>query len=209
MQFSILLAATSLLLFSSPASAQGGCSSGVRQRKEVRDLSASEWQRFVGAVRRVQSGRSPNAFDRLSKMHYDSNANIHNVALFFPWHRQFLRELEVLLQQQDSSVMLPYWAWSFDSQAPEASPIFTNAYYGGNGSGSGKCVQDGQFRGFQPAYPRQHCMTRDFNLGERIGAFYSVEHINRLVSTSRSYDALPRASSFRHTRLSTWALAPT
>jgi tyrosinase len=159
-------------------------------------LSSAEWQRFVTALRKVQSGRSPNPYDRLSRVHFDNNPNIHNVASFFPWHRQFLRELEVLLQQQDSSVTLPYWAWSFDSQAPEASPIFTNAYYGSNGRGSNSCVQDGQFRSYSPAFPRQHCLTRQFNLGNRIGAFYSVEHINRVVSTSRSYDALRQGVEF-------------
>lgn len=197
MQFSnLLVAATILLALSSPTTAQSSRCARVSPRKEVRDMSATEWQRFARALQTVQGQRSPNAYDRLSNIHNQYNREIHNVASFFPWHRQFLRELEVLLQQQDSSVTLPYWSWSFDSQAPEASPIFTDAYFGGNGRQGDDCVQNGQFRNYRPAYPEPHCLRRRWNLGNRIGAFYSVEHINRLVSTSTTYDALRQGVEF-------------
>jgi len=80
---------------------------------------------------------------------------------------------------------VPYWNWSVDSQAPETSPIFTDAYYGGNYNG---CISSGTFSGIQAYYPTPHCVTRQWTDGSIFGALYSTEAVNLVVTSSPDYD---------------------
>ncbi len=172
------------------------CPNGVLLRKEVRDLSSTEWNRFVTAVRTLMSGTRPTAYDRAVKPYADNYGLTHGVSPFFPYQRAFLRDFERQLQAIDPSVTVPYWALSFDSQAPEASSILSASRFGGNGTGTSHCVTNGAFAGWQPFYERFHCLSRQYNLGSRIGAFYSVEAINRVISTSTTYDQFRQAIEY-------------
>jgi hypothetical protein len=73
-----------------------------------------------------------------------SSPNIRNVAhrgpAFGPWHRYFLRELELLLQSKRPMVTLPYWDWSADAANPFQAPLWNTdptkrIYIGGDGTG--------------------------------------------------------------------------
>jgi tyrosinase len=186
---SLLLAAT----LATTAFAQ--CSNGVKERREIRTLTDSEWNAFVAAVKATMAGPSPTAYDRIVKVHVDNRDTVHNVALFFTWHRYYLREFEKELQKSDPNVMLPYWNWAFDSQAPETSIVFRADRFGGNGQNGG-CVTNGAFANWQAAYPTPHCLSRSFDAGDRINSFYSSDIITRTISQSQSYDALRRAIEF-------------
>jgi len=81
-----------------------------------------------------------------------------------------------------------YWSWSLDSQSPEESIVFDPQYFGGNGAGAENCVADGQFSSWRPAYPEPHCFSRQYSNGDQLGSFYSIEAVNRAVSTINDYD---------------------
>jgi hypothetical protein len=154
-------------------------------RKEWRSLSAAERDAFIRAVKQLQTGTSPTAYDRFAKMHLDDEQFAHGSAYFTPYHRAFLREFEKALQAAVPGVCLPYWNWSIDSQAPEYSPLFHPSYFGTTTAG---CISNGAFANYQAAYPSPHCVARQYDGGETIGAFQSVEAVNRVVTSSADYD---------------------
>jgi tyrosinase len=126
---------------------------------------------------------------RLYSLHDQLNDEIHGSASFLPWHRYFLYILERQLQRYDKSVTVPYWNWAYDSQAPEMAHVFDADAFGGNGVGQNGCITDGAFKSYRPPGESPACIVRSFNgRNNRIGALYSVEAINRLVTSSGDYD---------------------
>ncbi|KAI0244529.1 hypothetical protein L0F63_000178 [Massospora cicadina] len=131
------------------------CSNPV-QRRELRSLSVNERNRFIRAIQKLHQKGSPNTmsrYDRYAKIHIENQNFVHGTPQFLPWHRQFIRNMEIELQQIDPGVTLPYWDWTRDAAHPEASYIFTSSFMGGNGQGSRKCVSDGPFRNWQIISP--------------------------------------------------------
>jgi hypothetical protein len=183
------------LLFSAVEAFAQDCPRGVVYRKEVRTLTDDERNRFIAAVKKLQTPQEGNGisrYDQLVKVHIDKKSEIHNNAMYFPFHRAFLLEFERELQKIDPTVMVPYWNWSFDSQAPERSLVFSDNFMGGNGR-SGGCVTNGAFASWKPLYPAPHCLQRRFDAGDRIDSFYSSDVINRFISQSRDYDTFRKA----------------
>ncbi|KAI9296354.1 Di-copper centre-containing protein [Neoconidiobolus thromboides FSU 785] len=177
------------------ASIDGQCNT-VYQRKEIRQLSSAEIQAFFQAVRTLNSGNQPSKYASFVKTHLTYAPNNHGTANFLVWHRLFLREFEKALQAVNPNVALPYWNWSYDSQAPELSGVLSDNYFGGEGTGQNNCVTKGQFANWQCYYDYNinaspHCLARKFNGGDgTISAFYSPEAIQSLITNSKTYDQL-------------------
>ncbi|KAJ3075858.1 hypothetical protein HK102_005520, partial [Quaeritorhiza haematococci] len=122
----------------------------VRVRKEWRELTETERLAFLNAVNVLKAkpsllGTTKSRYDDFAMIHWENVAEAQGVPAFLPWHRWFLRLFEKELQVIDQKVVVPYWDWSIDSQAPERSPLFSPNYFGGNGQGPDNCVQDGKF----------------------------------------------------------------
>lgn len=112
---------------------------GVRKNQST--LTAEEKSRFINAVLQLKSN---GVYDRYVQQHRDLfNFGIHNSALFLPWHREFLRRLELDLQAIDPAVNLPYWDWTIDRAL--TSSFWSNDFMGGNGIPPGGAVQTGPF----------------------------------------------------------------
>ncbi len=110
-------------------------------RKNQSTLSADEKSRFINAVLQLKSN---GVYDRYVRQHRDLfNAGIHHSAIFLPWHREFLRRLELDLQAIDPSVNLPYWDWTVDRAL--TSSFWGSDFMGGNGVPPGSAVQTGPF----------------------------------------------------------------
>lgn len=110
-------------------------------RKNQATLSPDEKSRFINAVLQLKAN---GVYDRYVRQHRDLfTAGIHNSALFLPWHREFLRRLELDLQAIDPTVNLPYWDWTVDRAL--TSSIWGNDFMGGNGVPAGGAVQTGPF----------------------------------------------------------------
>ena len=111
------------------------------ERKNQSALSADEKSRFINAVLQLKAN---GVYDRYVRQHRDLfTAGIHNSALFLPWHREFLRRLELDLQAIDPTVNLPYWDWTVDRAL--TSSFWGSDFMGGNGVPSGGAVQTGPF----------------------------------------------------------------
>ncbi|KAK9723009.1 hypothetical protein K7432_002259 [Basidiobolus ranarum] len=163
-----------------------GCGS-ISIRREIRQLSVSERNEFFDALKTLHaSSQSVSAYDALSQIHSNYAGEVHSGSAFFPWHRQYLRELEKKLQRINPRVVLPYWDWTIDSQSPHQSEIFNENYLGGDG-GNGGCITNGPFAGWRMRYPKPHCLSRKFNRQGKIGSFYSSDVISRIASKSRTY----------------------
>lgn len=113
-------------------------------RKNQATLSADEKSRFVNAILQLKAN---GIYDRYVRQHrdlfFDANAGIHETALFLPWHREFLRRLELDLQRIDPSVSLPYWDWTVDRSL--TASLWGADFMGGNGVPPGGAVQTGAF----------------------------------------------------------------
>jgi tyrosinase len=74
----------------------------------------------------------------------------HRGPAFGPWHRWYLRDLELALKAVDPAVTLPYWDWASDAAMPDprAAALWSAAYIGGNGAGPNGVVPDGPFIGW-------------------------------------------------------------
>ncbi|KAI0217563.1 hypothetical protein L0F63_000293 [Massospora cicadina] len=143
----------------------------IVERPEIRSLSSEKLKAFFNAVKSLHSSSDTDVFNQHSAIHYNNSHHAHGVPAFFPWHREFLRSYELALQKVDPSVVLPYWDWSIDSQAPEHSPILTNAYFGGNGRSLDSCV-------------------RNYNHDDKISAFCPPETLEAIISQATTYDQI-------------------
>jgi hypothetical protein len=98
----------------------------------------SIWDQFVALHLYVFSINVPVGF---------SPVNIgHQNAGFGPWHRYFLRRLELALQAVDPTVMLPYWDWT--DPVGTQNVLFQDNFLGPNGGPGGiggGTVQSGYF----------------------------------------------------------------
>jgi len=174
----------SALFLANIAQSQSCSSTGTR--KEIRDLSDSEWTAFAAAVNALkQSG----GYDPFVNLHIQYQNVIHGGSIFWPWHRWYVRQFELALQAKDASVWVPYWDWAYDSQAPEHSVVFQSNRLGGNGQGANNCVQDGAFANWQAVYPDAHCLSRQWDGGNSISSFYSTDVINSILARATTYAA--------------------
>lgn len=71
----------------------------------------------------------------------------HRSPMFFPWHREFLRQFENDLREvsADPSICLPYWDFSRDQSAADPGYPFIDDFLGGDGTGAGNEVETGMF----------------------------------------------------------------
>ncbi|KAK9760639.1 hypothetical protein K7432_015142 [Basidiobolus ranarum] len=157
----------------------------VNIRKEIRQLTTSERNAFINAVNTIKkNGR----YDELVSIHLNYVPYAHSTPAFFPWHRTYIRMLELALQSVNPKVTLPYWDWTLDSQAPEYSPIWK--WFGGNGRRSDGCVVSGPFANWRAKLPQPHCLQREWDSGQKISAFWSPESINYFIKYSNGFDKL-------------------
>lgn len=113
-------------------------------RKHYTQLSESERAALVAAIDYLmQSGQQEEFADIHTDPDQDGNpgnnfngpdtdSQIHRVAIFLSWHRQFTAEYERRLQAIDPRLTVPYWDWTGDLDPPGVnsrsaqSPIWNN-----------------------------------------------------------------------------------
>ncbi|RKP37296.1 hypothetical protein BJ085DRAFT_19981, partial [Dimargaris cristalligena] len=183
----IALAVGVSALITVPHVSAQGCGR-LRERKEWRQLSGRERTAYISAVRSIHSGPKPTIYDSIVKIHLDQAPTTHTWPLFFPFHREYIRNFERELQKVDPSVILAYWDWSIDSQTPSNSPVWND--YGHSG-GEGQCVLDGSFSGWQAQYNLNgtdlHCLRRAWNQGTSMGSVFPPEYLEQNARDNDDY----------------------
>ncbi|MEO1129286.1 MAG: tyrosinase family protein [Planctomycetota bacterium] len=118
-------------------------------RKNQRDFSPSEKASFVEALLKLKRDGNPRTgrnYDTYVKWHMDHAMTAHRQPQFLPWHRVFVRLLEIDLNDVSGGACppVPYWDWTAD-QSPTDS-LWGSDFLGGNGDASddGR-VKDGPF----------------------------------------------------------------
>jgi tyrosinase len=114
-------------------------------------MTSDEKNRFVAALIELKRKRSPEEmshYDHLVHVHHRAMMDInpdpaHGGPAFFPWHRYYLRHLELDLQQVDPSVTIPYWDWTRDRSHTGAP--WTADLMGGDGRDRDGRVMTGPF----------------------------------------------------------------
>lgn len=97
----------------------------VRLRKNANSLTASERNRFLAALAKLNN-RGAGKYQVFRNMHVDAaDREEHRGPHFLPWHRAYLLDVERSLQAIDPSVSLHYWR--FDQPAPR---IFRSSFMG-------------------------------------------------------------------------------
>ncbi|KAI8057866.1 hypothetical protein BDF22DRAFT_662631 [Syncephalis plumigaleata] len=178
-----------------PSSALPKCEA-IQKRNEIRALTPKQRQAFFDAVKKLQSGPQPNKFDEFVGIHNNVSNYAHASPVFLPWHRAFLHKFERALQDVDTTVTLPYWDWSYDSQAPEASVVLSAEYFGGNGRPGDQCLTNGQFFEYRPMYKT----TIDKN--NAINSFHSTEVVQQLITKTDDFPEFTRKlESIMHARV--------
>ena len=114
-------------------------------RKSASRMTAEEKSRFVAALIEL---KSTGHYDHLVHIHHRAMMEInpdpaHGGPAFFPWHRYYLRHLELDLQQVDPSVTIPYWDWTRDRSHTGAP--WTDDLMGGDGRDRDGRVMTGPF----------------------------------------------------------------
>ncbi|KAJ9066020.1 hypothetical protein DSO57_1013678 [Entomophthora muscae] len=175
-----------VFLFSSVALAGVLTCPSVATRQEIRTLTSTQLTKYFNAVNALKD--QGNFYSESCAIHNDNVAQAHGVPAFFPWHRRFLRNYELALQAIDPTIIIPYWDWTIDSQAPEQSTVLSSSYFGGNGRSSDNCLDEGPFSGWNSTIPDMHCLKRQYNSDDMITAFYSPEAIEAILSQSTTYD---------------------
>lgn len=132
-------------------------------RKNYKNMTQPEWNRFVAAIKRMntlQSGETRTQYMQFVDLHFQlasstvSRFVLHRNIGFLAWHRVMLFEIEILIQSADkilqgtatSDLAIPYWNWTVDNSTKaknESGKLWRNSYLGGDGdSGDDDKVKD-------------------------------------------------------------------
>lgn len=109
-------------------------------RKGFTELDSSELEKLADGFNQLWDNGSNNSIIRkFAKLHNDNfnGGIIHWSPAFLPWHRDFLRQLELALQSFDSTISLPYWDWT----RSDSRDLDTGAWktiFGGRSNSGGK-----------------------------------------------------------------------
>lgn len=175
-------------------------------RPSWHDLPLHRRRGYTRAVQRLtilpsRLGLNTSLYDDFTYVHIQQVWQTHHAAISLPYHRYFVYVFEQALRNEGGyDGPMPFWDWTLDAARPLESPIWdTWAGFGGNGSSSDGCVEEGVFGrigkatnytefGYQP-----HCVSRSFEDSAENGMMHSKqwtkEMVNDILESSKTYDA--------------------
>jgi hypothetical protein len=95
-------------------------------RKNYRNLTDAERERFVQALFHVKSTGLVDQFAEIHERHFFHT--IHRSSHFLPWHREMLLRFERALQEHHPDVTIPYWDSTVDRSPSD--PLWANSFIG-------------------------------------------------------------------------------
>ncbi|XP_059510514.1 kielin/chordin-like protein isoform X2 [Stegostoma tigrinum] len=130
----------------------------VSQRKEIRDMMATEMKAYQAAIRDLYSKQGTWEEFATLRAEYAPQAN--GLSTFLPWHRYFLRMVERELQKVSCDISIPYFEWTIDVGSMESSTAWQANFFGPNGDSETRCVLH---HPFQLDSKWEPCLRRQFN----------------------------------------------
>lgn len=129
-----------------------------RVRKDVRDLSGAEWNRYVRAVKSLHTRRRSDeetTYDRFVQIHVDEQPAWHGGQYFLPSHRQMLWEFEDALRAIDPTVTVPYYDWTINFDRWTFDDVWNMV-----GGANGNEIPSAPFKGWTSLLPERHTVSR-------------------------------------------------
>lgn len=74
-------------------------------RREIGDY---DHQDLIDFIKALQTVKESGKYNELADLHFESKRMAHNRPAFFPWHRYYIRLLEMMLQQVNPKVCFNY-----------------------------------------------------------------------------------------------------
>jgi tyrosinase len=110
-------------------------------RVDYRHLTIDQKQKYVNALLKYKKEGNPNTgrnYDTLVNWHLQmmqlpmNQMRAHMSPMFLPWHREFLRLLELDLQEVsgDPTLAIPYWDWSDPNAGRQKRKFVERRLYG-------------------------------------------------------------------------------
>jgi|GEM_PF-2222094 len=104
------------------------CHPIYRVRKNQKNLTAMEWNRFIYAIEAMADTDMPSPrYQEFVQIHIDAMTTMagmawgaHSGINFLTWHREYLAKFEARLLAINPLVTLPYWNWIVDRNIPSA-----------------------------------------------------------------------------------------
>jgi hypothetical protein len=154
--------------------------------------------------------KANGTYDQYVQTHMNAMAAAHRGPAFLPWHREYLRRLELDLQAIDSTVTLPYWDWTVDRTA--GASLWAADFMGGDGRPSDGQVMTGPFAFSTGNWPLAFdgpFLRRRF--GVSAPALPVPADVTNAINNETVYDVAPydrfSLSGFRN-RLEGWISGP-
>jgi len=100
----------------------------INVRKNQKDLSPTEWQRFIYSINALADTTSPSPnYNDFLQIHIRAMTTAtgmgwgaHRGLNFLTWHRDFLSKFEARLMSINPAVTIPYWNWIENRALPIA-----------------------------------------------------------------------------------------
>ncbi|KAI0849514.1 Di-copper centre-containing protein [Daldinia vernicosa] len=162
----------------SAAAADGTCDrNNPKVRVEWRNYSPDDRKAFVSAIKCLMDKPSVGGFqgsksryEDIVSVHQQMTPNIHQRAVFLPWHRYYVSIFEDLMRNECGfNAAFPWWDETKDAGHFADSDLFTDEYFGPlpgkTSNGQGTCIDSGTFGGLTlhigPGSGNQdHCLSR-------------------------------------------------
>ncbi|KAK6953663.1 hypothetical protein K445DRAFT_322580 [Daldinia sp. EC12] len=162
----------------STAAADGTCDrNNPKVRIEWRNYSQADRKAFVTAIKCLMDKPSAGGFqgsksryEDIVSVHQQMTPNIHQRAVFLPWHRYYVSAFEDLMRNECGfTAPFPWWDETKDAGHFADSDLFTDEYFGPlpgkTSNGQGTCIESGTFGGLTlhigPGSGFQdHCLSR-------------------------------------------------
>lgn len=165
----------------------------------------AEWNMYADAINKLQKSGIWYTYARVHKLMMDPKSAAHRTSQFWPWHREFLRAMEVEIkmtapESEREALTIIYWDWTSTERTKKDAIVFKRM--GGNTHDSETgCINTGSFAHFDTTV--SPCIKRGATFKQVLNdAAEMTGKINAGPSTSRDpkagYDYARKIVEYYH-----------